>query len=391
MNAAAWASARNVLCVRLDNIGDVLMTTPAIRALRESVAGRRITLLASRSGAQAAAHIPEIDDVLVYDAPWMKSTVTRSNLPDFAMVRTLARRGFDAAVLFTVYSQSPLPAAMQCWMAGIPLRLAHCRGNPYQLLSDWLPETEPQNGVRHEVRRQLDLVASVGCRTSDTRLSFRVTQAAHERAAARLRASGIDPCRPWLVVHPGASAPSRRYPPAQFSAAARMLATRYGWQIVFTGSNAERELVHQISDAMALRTYSLAGRLSLEELAALIAQTRVLLTNNSGPAHLAAAVGTPVVDLYALTNPQHTPWQVPCRVLYHDVPCRFCYKSVCPKQHHYCLTLIDPARVVEAVQDLAGAAEYASAAAPSGHSLSQLLRAPATGLETSPPYVHTRN
>jgi lipopolysaccharide heptosyltransferase II len=368
------------------------MTTPAIRALRESVPGRRITLLASRSGAQAAAHIPEIDDVLTYDAPWMKSTVTRSNLPDFGMVRTLSRRGFDAAVLFTVYTQSPLPAAMQCWMAGIPLRLAHCRENPYQLLSDWVPETEPHNGVRHEVRRQLDLVASVGCRTADTRLSFRVTQAAHDRAAARLRASGVDARRPWLVVHPGASAPSRRYPPAQFSAAARMLATRYGWQIVFTGSNAERELVHQISEAMALRTYSLAGQLSLEELAALIAQTRVLLTNNSGPAHLAAAVGTPVVDLYALTNPQHTPWQVPCRVLYHDVPCRFCYKSVCPKQHHYCLTMIDPARVAEAVQELAGAAGYASAAAPaSGQSLSQLLRPPATGLETSPPYVHTRN
>jgi lipopolysaccharide heptosyltransferase II len=392
MNAAAWASASNLLCVRLDNIGDVLMTTPAIRALRESVPGRRITLLASRSGAQAAAHIPEIDDVLVYDAPWMKSTVTRSNLPDFAMVRTLGRRGFDGAVIFTVYTQSALPAALQCWMAGIPLRLAHCRENPYQLLSDWAAETEPHSGVRHEVRRQLDLVANIGCRTTDTRLSFRVTQAAHERAAARLRASGVDPRRPWLVVHPGASAPSRRYPPAQFAAAARTLATRYGWQIVFTGANAERELVNQISAAMAVRTYSLAGQLSLEELGALIAHTRVLLTNNSGPAHLAAAVGTPVVDLYALTNPQHTPWQVPSRVLYHDVPCRFCYKSICPKQHHYCLTMIDPARVVEAVQDLAGAAGYASTAShPSAPSLSQPLRAPASGSETSPPYVHTRN
>ena len=136
MSAAAWSVARNVLCVRLDNVGDVLMTTPALRALRQSLPGRRITLLASRSGAQAAVHVDEIDDVIIYDAPWMKSTRTRSNLPDFSMVRALASRGFDAAVIFTVYTQSALPAALQCWMAGIPLRLAHCRENPYQLLTD---------------------------------------------------------------------------------------------------------------------------------------------------------------------------------------------------------------------------------------------------------------
>ena len=100
---------------------------------------------------------------------------------------------------------------------------------------------------------------------------------------------------------------------------------------------------------------SLAGRLSLGELGALIEAADLLICNNTGPAHIAAAVGTPVVDLYALTNPQHTPWQVESRVLFHDVPCRNCYKSVCPAGHHDCLRRVPPERVAEAARELLAA------------------------------------
>jgi ADP-heptose:LPS heptosyltransferase len=78
----------------------------------------------------------------------------------------------------------------------------------------------------------------------------------------------------------------------------------------------------------------------------------VLVSNNSGPVHIAAALNTAVVDVYALTNPQHTPWQVPHRTLYHDVPCKFCYKSICPLEHHDCLRLIPPEAVVKATLEL---------------------------------------
>lgn len=115
----------------------------------------------------------------------------------------------------------------------------------------------------------------------------------------------------------------------------------------------------------------------------------MLVGNNSGPAHIAAAVGTPVVDLYALTNPQHTPWMVPSRVLNHDVPCKYCYKSVCPMQHHHCLTLVEPARVVAAVQELAGARGMAPVAPRRASPLmSALLRGRD---DNDSPHVHTRN
>jgi ADP-heptose:LPS heptosyltransferase len=96
----------------------------------------------------------------------------------------------------------------------------------------------------------------------------------------------------------------------------------------------------------------MAGQLSLGELGAALQLARVVVSNNTGPAHIAAAVGTPLVDLYAMTNPQHTPWQVRNRLLYHDVPCRFCMKSVCPQGHNDCLQKIEPERVVEAVISL---------------------------------------
>ena len=265
------------------------------------------------------------------------------------LIERLRARAFDAAVIFAVYSQSPLPAALLCHLAGIPRRLAHCRENPYALLSDWVREPEPESIVRHEVQRQLDLVAAVGCRTVDDRLSIRVPEPARVRAL--LAARGVDLAAPWVVVHPGATAPSRRYPPEHFAEAARILATEYGEQVVFSGSPGERDLVDDIRHAMLESSFSLAGELDVPELVALIAEAPLLVSNNTGPAHIAAATGTPVVDIYALTNPQHTPWRVAARVLSHDVPCKYCYKSVCPRGHHHCLRLVSPLAVARAAAE----------------------------------------
>jgi len=103
---------------------------------------------------------------------------------------------------------------------------------------------------------------------------------------------------------------------------------------------------------MQVNSFSVAGALNIKEFSALVSLAPLLISNNTGPAHIAAATGTPVVDLYALTNPQHTPWMVLSRVLYHDVSCKFCYKSVCPMGHHDCLRLVPPGTVVQAALEL---------------------------------------
>lgn len=352
MSAARWRRARSILCVRLDNLGDVLMTTPALRALKRSIRGCELTLLASPAGAQAARLVPEIDDVVEYCAPWVKQPPAANDDAVLVLAQRIGGGRYDAAVIFTVYSQSALPAAMLCSAAGIPLRLAHCRENPYQLLTDWVRETEPGEGVRHEVRRQLDLVARIGCATTDERLSLSVPPSATAWAGERLAALGIEPGSRWVLIHPGASAPSRRYPLASWALAARRLVTEHACPIVFAGSGEDAAAIGSIRQALPDGAHSLCGELDLARLAAIIALAPVLACNNSGPAHIAAAVGTPVVDLYALTNPQHTPWRVAQRVLFHDVPCRFCYRSECPQGHHACMRGIAPEAVAAACGEL---------------------------------------
>jgi ADP-heptose:LPS heptosyltransferase len=326
------------------------MSGPAMRALRRD--GRRLTLLTSPPGAAVAELMPEVDDVIVYEAPWMKATPPRDAAPDRALVDALADRGFDAAAIFTTFSQSPLPAALTCWHAAIPLRLAHCRENPYQLLTDWVRESDSEQAARHEVRRQLDMVATVGAHIADERLAVAIPAGARKRVDVLLAEEGIERSRPWAVVHPGATAPSRRYPAELWSEACRGLAHDHGVQLVLSGDESEGELVEQVRAGSGVPAASLAGRLDLTGLAALLDATPLLLAGNTGPVHVAAGLGTPVVDLYALTNPQHTPWQVPSRVLSHDVPCRWCFGSVCRERHHLCLRGVTPAQVVGAALEL---------------------------------------
>ena len=374
-----WSTAQRILCVRLDSLGDVLMTTPAMAAIKASRPECHLTLMTSAAGAAIAPQLPMVDDVWVYDAPWLKATAPRQNSqPEYRVLEELRQRHFDAVIIFTVYSQNPLPTALMAYLADIPLRLAHCRENPYQLLTDHIPEPEPELS-RHEVQRQLDLVASVGYHTADQRLQLTVPASAQQRIHTLLAQLGlapvwahssapqpnspppvrahssapqpIPPQPPWIVIHPGASAPSRRYPPELFAQVARSL-VESGLTVLFTGTPPARDLVEYMPAQMEVPSCPLVGLPVLADLSALLAAAPLLLSNNTGPVHMAAAVGTPVVDLYALTNVQHTPWQVPHQVLFHDVPCRLCYKSICPEGHHACLRQVEPQAVVAAVREL---------------------------------------
>lgn len=314
----AWHAARNILVVRLDNLGDVLMSTPAIQAIRQSSPQARITLLGSRSGAALARHVPAIDDVIAYDAPWAKGA-SHGDLTDRRLLTTLRRGHFDAAIIFSACTQSALPAALMCRLAGIPLRLAHCRENPHDLLSDWVPDRdECREGMRHEVARQLDLVRAVGFHTANERLVFRYAATDVLSMRRKFTAAGGDMNQPYIVVHPGATAASQRYPAERFGIAADGIRQDTGCQVVYSGGHDEQALVARAQAEMSAPSISLAGQLTLGEMAALIAGAEVAVCNSGGPAHMATALETPVVVLYALPSSQHTPWRARAHVLNHD-------------------------------------------------------------------------
>jgi lipopolysaccharide heptosyltransferase II len=338
----------------MDNLGDLLMTTPALAALKAARPGRHLAVLTSASGAALAPHLPWVDEWLVHTPSWMPQGRDNDPADDQRLIQRLHDGRYDAAVLFTVCTQSALPAALALRLGGVPLRLAHSRENPYGLLTDWVREPDTDWAtVRHEVRRQLDLVAAVGCRSDDDRLRFALRPADEAAIGQRLASRHLgDRAGPLVLVQPGATAASRRWPAERFGALADALVQSRGATIVFAGSADERPLVAQARAAMRRASLDWSGDLSLGELAALIARADLLMGNNSGPAHLAAALGTPTVVLYALTNPQHTPWSARARVLSHPVDCRNCLRSVCPEGHHHCLTGVDVEQALQAALDL---------------------------------------
>lgn len=352
-----WQKANKILCVRLDNLGDVLMTTPAFRAIKALNPNAHLTLLTSRMGSGVARFIPEIDAVIEFDVPWVKinGQALNSQLV-FDLITRLKQEHFDAAILFTVFSQNPLPAALICYLAEIPLRLGYCRENPYDLLTDWVPDTEPFSDIQHEVVRQLNLVKTIGAVTDNMGLSLDVTVHLRDQALEKLRSLGLAPQRDWLLLHPGVSEKKRQYPPDAFAEAGREL-VRQGYQIALTGVSSEKPLTDQLAESIGAGSLSLAGQFSLGEFIGLIASAPLLIANNTGPVHIAAAAGTPVVVLYAHTNPQHTPWNVAHRALYFDVPEHLRSKNVL-LAYTYDKTVqqpvIDakPADIVRAAQDL---------------------------------------
>lgn len=311
-----WDSVQRLLCVRLDNLGDLLMTTPALRALRQE--GRKITLLTSAAGGAIASFLPEVDEVIPVDVPWVKHAESSDAGGVLELAARLRDKQFDGAILFTVQSQNPLPAAMLCYLAGIPRVLSYCRENPYLLISHWVPDEEVLFAAYHEVERQLRLVGAIGCSAHATALSLRIPD---EPGIRRLLAEqGLVSNPRWLVLHAGASEARRRYPLEGLAEIASALIDRWNVRILLTGSSTERELTGPLAEKLGPQALDLAGKLSLGELIALIGTAPVLLSNNSGPVHIAAATRTPVVVLYAMTNPQHTPWQTEQAVFYFEVP-----------------------------------------------------------------------
>jgi len=329
MNAInPWLTVRNMLVMRLDNAGDVVMLGPALRAIKNSSPATQITLLASPAGSKAAPLLPWIDDVLVWRALWQDL----GQLPfdperERALIQLLADRAFDAAVIFTSFSQTPHASAYACYLAGIPLRAGESKEFGGGALST---ELRGAPDALHQVDRNLRLVEHVGFLTCDNALKVVIPAASKEAIARRLLEHGISPGQPLIVLHPGASAQARRYPAASYGEVAGEL-QRQGWPLVLTGSERERETLDEVSlhTGMGLPVFT---NLSIQEFAALITRASVIVCGNTLPMHLADATRTPVVALYSGTDLQ-SQWQprsTPARLLRRPTPCTPCYRFSCP-------------------------------------------------------------
>jgi ADP-heptose:LPS heptosyltransferase len=326
----------NVLAVRQDNNGDVLLTGPALRAL--AARATRLTLVCGPSGAAAANALPGIDEIIVFEAAWIEANphaVERAAADGF--VERIAALRLDEAVIFTSFHQSPLPAALLLRMAGVPRLAAISEDYPGALL-DVRHRNVPDD--LHEVERTLSLASAAGYALpphDEGRLAMRVA----ERNPVAERA-------PYVVVHPGATVPARAWDPRANRDLVAALAAR-GETVVVTGGAGERELCAYVAGEFAV---NLAGATDFTTLARVIADADALIVGNTGAAHVAAAVGTPVVSLFPPTIPaaRFRPWMVP-HVLLGDqeIACRGCRARTCPLEDQPCLGVVTAGDVVAAL------------------------------------------
>jgi len=323
------------LVARLDSDGDVLLAGPAVRA---AAAAGEVTLLVGPAGRQAAGLLPGVDDVLVWACPWVANPAPAVDAADVdRLVGAVRERRPDVALVLTSFHQSPLPLALLLRLAGVPRIVARSIDYPGSLL--------------------------------DVRLTDDIDVPEAERALAVARAAGFElppgdsgglavlpqpPTTPgpYVVVHPGASVPARTWSPDRWAEAVSVLTGR-GHRVLVTGGPGERALTARVAGTAGV---DLGGRTTLAELAGLLAGADALVVGNTGPAHLAAAVGTPVVSLFAPVVPAarwapHGP-----HVLLGDqsAPCRDTRARDCPVPGHPCLDGVDPRRVADAVDELIG-------------------------------------
>ncbi|GIM97172.1 HAD-IIIA family hydrolase [Paractinoplanes toevensis] len=338
--------AGTVLVVRSDSAGDVLITGPAIRAV--AAGAERVILLCGPRGRDAAELLPGVDEIVEWRLPWIDAQPGPVDPADMAaLTERLRATGADEAVVFTSFHQSALPLALLMRMAGIDRITAISEDYPGSLL-DVRHRGVPPGLPEPERARSVAAAAGFALPAGDD---------------GRLRVIGAARRGPgeYVVVHPGASCEARSCPPDTLRGIVTALAA-VGHRVLVTAGPGERHLAAYVAGDLGEE----AGRTSMPELAAILAGAACVVVGNTGPAHLAAAVGTPVVSLYAPTVPygQWGPYRVPnVRLGDPAAPCRDTRATTCPVGGHPCLSTIEPAEVVSAVARLAAPAEIAEAVA----------------------------
>ncbi|MFI5836449.1 HAD-IIIA family hydrolase [Micromonospora sp. NPDC051300] len=334
-----------VLVVRSDAAGDVLVTGPGIRAV--AAGAERVVLLCGPRGRAAADLLPGVDEIIECRLPWIDAPAPPVDPDDMrALTERLAAVRADEAVVFTSFHQSPLPLALLLRLAGVSRISAISDDYPGALLD-----------IRHRVpvgvpepERALSLAAAAG-----------YPLPADDEPGLRLRADRLPPVPAaagppgYVVLHPGSSVETRACPVELATRVVRVLSAA-GHRVVVTGGPDERELTARVAAAGGT---DLGGRTGLDELAAVIARAGALVVGNTGPAHLAAALGVPVVSLFAPTVPfgQWGPYRVPTvRLGDAAAPCRDTRATTCPVPGHPCLSAVEPGRVLEALRLLGVAA-----------------------------------
>jgi heptosyltransferase-2 len=326
------------IIIRAPNwIGDSILSIPAITSLHSNFHDAEIWVAATDWVRDIYSSFDFIRGI--FPLPDNDSTREWSR-----SARSLRSHGFDIGLLLT----NSFSSALHFYQAKIPERWGYKKDLRSVFLSRSIPAPKKEV-VRHQVEYYLDLVSALGFERIPPRLQLPLNEGENEKATAYLNSTGRTPSRPLVVFSPGASyGPAKRWPASSFAELGKLLLTRCDADLAVIGSANESDLAEEISSGLSQKPMILTGKIPLRLTAAVIKQAELFITNDSGPMHMANALGIPTVAIFGPTDPRRTgPFQEPSSVLKKDVPCSPCLYRVCPFDHP-CMKMIHPRDVLEA-------------------------------------------
>ncbi|MBN2453896.1 MAG: lipopolysaccharide heptosyltransferase II [Candidatus Omnitrophica bacterium] len=338
--------SKKILIVRLDRIGDVVLSTPVIKSLRDAYPDSHITMMVAPHAREIVEGNPYLNEVIVYD----KSGPHKGIAGNAGFIQELRDKKFDIAIVLHPTNR----AHMVVSLAGIPERIGYDRKAGF-LLTKRIPHSK-QFGMRHEIDYTLDLLRHIGIEPKSKELYMPVNIASEHKIDGILKESGIKDSDILVVVNPGASCASKRWRVERFADVANGLVEKYKARVAVISGNTDKKFGDRLASFITGRCVNLSGRTTIGDVASLLRRARLLISNDSGPVHISCAVGTPVIVIFGRNDRGLSPerWG-PCGkndiVLHKDVGCEICYAHNC-RSEFKCLDSITSREVLEAAEKL---------------------------------------
>jgi predicted lipopolysaccharide heptosyltransferase III len=326
---------RNILVIKLRYLGDVLLATPTLHALKMAYPTSRLTVLVNRGTEDILHANPHLEEIIPLDRG---SLVEQSR---FAW--QIRRKQFDTVVDLTDGDR----AAFLSWVSGAPVRIG------FNAEERWTGRcyTEVVRGQAgaHRIERDLAALAPLGIVVQDRIPRLWLTQEDDALVEQLITDVGIPKDRPWVIVQPGARYWFKAWPPERFAELADRMTDRFGCQVLVAGSPHEQALTETVVKHAKRRLLSIAGRSTVRALAALVKRSALFVGNDTGAMHIAAAVGTPIVGLFGPSNPaEWGPRGGPAETIYKELDCRICFHPTCQRGEQNCMKLITVDEVMAA-------------------------------------------
>ncbi len=350
---------RKILITRTDRIGDLVLSTPIFSALRKRFPDAWIACLTSIDNRALVEGNLYLDEVILYD----KKDREKSFWGNLKLAWGLRRKRFDIVIHFHATNRMHLLT----WMAGIPHRIGWTRRLSWALTQGF--SDVKVEGKKHEAAYNFDLLAPLGIACPDSFRTFIPVTERNEQSLENLTAHlEISSHKPWIALLPSASCPSKRWPAGSFARVLDFLKEKTAAEILMIGAREDRPILDKIRTLTSTPFHDLTGRLSLGMLAVLLKKSALLISNDSGPVHIAGAVGTPVISIFGRNQPGLSPkrWgpvNEKSKVLWKDPGCVKCLAHDCGI-NFLCLELITPEEVLESAASLVPGLFHSAGAHP---------------------------